>query len=76
MGAAATSVRWGAFRSIGRALRALMRPGSPGLGERLGAMPRLFGATLRGEYAGTSRGRLLLLLAAVAYVVSPVDLMP
>lgn len=72
----ATAVRWGAFRAIARALRAVTRPGGPGIGERLASLPRLVRATARGEYAGTSLGRLLLLLGAVAYVVSPVDLMP
>jgi uncharacterized membrane protein YkvA (DUF1232 family) len=33
-------------------------------------------ATIRGQYAGTTRGRLLLLVAAMLYVVSPVDLVP
>jgi uncharacterized membrane protein YkvA (DUF1232 family) len=74
--AATASMRWGAFRSIASALRALTRSGGPGLGERLGALPRLARATLRGEYAGTSRGRLALLLAAVVYVISPLDFMP
>jgi uncharacterized membrane protein YkvA (DUF1232 family) len=72
----ATAVRWGAFRSIARALRAVTRPGGPGMGERLRSLPRLVRATARGEYAGSSLGRLLMLLGAVAYVVSPVDLVP
>jgi uncharacterized membrane protein YkvA (DUF1232 family) len=46
------------------------------MGERLMSVPRLFRATFHGEYAGTSRGRLLMVLGAVAYVVSPVDLIP
>ena len=74
--ATATALRWGAFRNIARALRAVARPGSPGMGERLRALPRLVRATARGEYAGTNLGRLLLLAAAVAYVVSPVDFAP
>lgn len=74
--ATATALRWSAFRNIARALRAVARPGGPGLLERLRAMPRLVRATARGEYAGTSLSRLLLLAGAVAYVVSPVDLMP
>ena len=40
------------------------------------SLPRLFVATFRGEYAGTTRGRLLMVLGAVAYVVSPIDLIP
>src|SRR4051794_8415723 len=76
MAAATASMRWGAFRSIGMAVRAATRSGSPGLGERLRAVPRLVRATVRGEYRGTSRGQLALLLGAVLYVVSPVDLVP
>ena len=74
--AATASMRWGAFRSIGMAVRAATRSGSPGLGERLRAVPRLVRSTVRGDYRGTSRGQLALLLGAVLYVVSPMDLVP
>jgi len=46
------------------------------MGKRLACLPRLVTATVRGEYDGTSPRSLLLLLGAVLYVVSPVDLMP
>ncbi|MEO6412354.1 MAG: YkvA family protein [Pedococcus sp.] len=68
--------RFGALRTIATAVRTAARPGSPGMGERLMSLPRLFRATFHGEYAGTSRGRLLMVLGAVAYVVSPIDLIP
>lgn len=68
--------RFGALRTIASAVRTATRPGSPSVGERLMSLPRLFAATFRGEYAGTSRGRLLMVLGAVAYVVSPIDLIP
>lgn len=68
--------RFGALRTIATAVRTATRPGSPALGERLMSLPRLFRATFRGEYAGTTRGRLLMVLGAVAYVVSPIDLIP
>lgn len=68
--------RWGAFRTLATAIRSATRPGSPAMGERVSSLPRLIRATFRGEYAGTTRGRLLLILAAVAYVVSPVDFLP
>lgn len=68
--------RFGAFRTIASALRLATRPGAPGLGERFASIPRLVRATLSGEYVGTSRRRLLLILAALAYVVSPVDFVP
>lgn len=64
------------FRSLGSALRIATRPGSPGIAERLSALPRLVRAVRTGEYHGTSLGRLALLAAAVGYVVSPVDFMP
>ena len=68
--------RLGAFRSIATALRTALRPGSPGLGERFLSFPRLVSATLRGEYHGSTRGRLFMMAAAVLYIVSPIDLVP
>lgn len=74
--AAAKSMRWGAFRSVATAFRTATRPGTPGVGTRLTSLPRLFWATVKGDYAGTSRRRLLLVVGALVYVVSPVDLVP
>ena len=68
--------RWGVFRTLATALRSAVRPGGPGLGERLSALPRLLRATLRGEYRGTTTGKMFLVAAAAAYVLSPVDLVP
>ncbi len=68
--------RWGVFRTLATALRSAVRPGGPGMGERLSALPRLLRATLRGEYRGTTTGKLFLVAAAAAYVLSPVDLVP
>ena len=62
--------------AVVRAVRLALRPGGPSLGERAGAVPRLVRATVSGQYHGTSASRLLLMLAAAGYVVSPVDLMP
>ena len=73
---AAKSVRWGALRSLATAFRTATRPGTPGVVTRLRAMPRLVWATFRGEYAGTSRARLLAIVGALLYVVSPIDLVP
>jgi len=72
----ASSARLASFGALFRAMRLALRPGGPSLGERFGALPRLFGATARGEYPGTSVTRLLLAVAAVGYVLSPVDFMP
>lgn len=73
---AASARRFASFGALFRAVRLAVRPGGPSFGERASALPRLFGATLRGEYSGTSMGRLLLAVAAVGYVVSPVDFVP
>ena len=70
------ALRWGVFRTLATAVRTTTRPGSPGTGERLTALPRLFRATASGRYTGTTRGRLLMLAGAVAYVISPIDLVP
>ena len=56
------------------ALVRVFRPGTPGLGRRLASVPRMIMATVRGEYDGG--GRLLLMTALSAYVVSPIDAGP
>jgi hypothetical protein len=57
-------------------LKQARQPGSPGIGARIGAIPRMIGATLTGRYPGMSRARLLLLAAGTGYIVSPIDAMP
>lgn len=64
------------FTTLYRAARIAMRPGGPGLAARLAAVPRMVSSTLAGRYPGLSLGRLALMVGAVAYVVSPVDLVP
>ena len=56
------------------ALLRVFKPGTPGLGRRLGAMPRMIRATMRGEYDGGAR--LAMMGFAGAYIVSPIDLVP
>ncbi|WP_153397225.1 YkvA family protein [Ornithinicoccus halotolerans] len=68
--------RWKALLGVASAARSVARPGSPGLGERLAALPRLVAAVRRGDYAGADLKRLLLMAGATGYVVSPVDLVP
>ncbi|HEX6077112.1 MAG TPA: YkvA family protein [Micromonosporaceae bacterium] len=68
--------RRAAFVALWRAVRAGRRPGAPGVGERLRALPRLLGARVRGRYTDLGWGRLALLVAAAGYVVSPVDVVP
>ena len=56
------------------ALLRVFKPGTPGLGRRLAAIPRMIGATMRGEYDGKSR--LAMMTVASLYIVSPIDLVP
>ncbi|GAA5032934.1 hypothetical protein GCM10023258_32380 [Terrabacter aeriphilus] len=62
--------------TVASVVRASTRPGAPALSERVQAVPRLVRATRSGAYAGTTLRRLGLVAAAVAYVASPVDLVP
>lgn len=68
--------RTDALRVLWRALTQSRRKGAPGLGELTSAMPRMAGTTLSGRYRMLTRGRLALFVLAVAYLVSPVDLVP
>lgn len=70
------ATRWGLAAMVAGGVRGALNPGGPSLGARLGAVPRMVGASLRGDYHGLGWSRLAALAAAVAYVVSPVDLMP
>ena len=74
--AAVRSMRWGALLSLANAVRSASRPGTPGIGARLASLPRLFRATIRGEYVGTSRLRLVCIVGALLYLISPIDLVP
>ncbi|WEV78634.1 DUF1232 domain-containing protein [Janibacter cremeus] len=51
-------------------------PGAPGLWARVRAVPRMVRAVRSGRYTGLTSTRLMMLLAGVGYVVSPVDLVP
>lgn len=68
--------RMPAFTALWKTLRGQRRPDAPAVGDQLRALPRLVAMTLRGQYPGLDRGRLLLMGLALAYVVSPVDLVP
>lgn len=70
---AKTLKRTAAFAALGRALLSGAR-GGPSLGRRLAALPRMIKATFRGEYDGGLR--LAMMAAAVAYLASPIDLVP
>lgn len=70
----ARSSRVQTVRSLASALRIAVRPGGPSLLERARSLPRLVTATRTGAYPGSTVGRLALLAAAAAYIVSPFDL--
>lgn len=74
--AARRPLRWGALMGVATAIRSASRPGSPSLGERLAALPRMARAVMTRRYTGVDGSRLLMMLAAAGYVVSPIDLMP
>jgi hypothetical protein len=73
MGMGRTLRRTAALTALWRAMTAGAR-GGPGLGRRLGAIPRMIGATATGRYDGGLR--LAMMTAAAVYVVSPIDAVP
>jgi uncharacterized membrane protein YkvA (DUF1232 family) len=68
--------RIAAFTALWRAVSQGRKPGTPGLGDRLRALPRLAASAASGRYPELGRGRLALVVLALAYLVSPVDLVP
>lgn len=44
--------------------------------SRVGAIPAMVRDVLLGRYTGLSKGKLALMLLAVGYIVSPIDLLP
>lgn len=68
--------RTAAFTALWKALRGRRRPDGPGIGEQIGAVPRMVRATLAGRYPGLERSRLALMGLALVYILSPLDLVP
>jgi uncharacterized membrane protein YkvA (DUF1232 family) len=68
--------RIAAFTALWRAVSQSRRPGAPGMADRLKALPRMLGGAASGRYPALSRGRLGLIVLALAYLVSPIDLLP
>lgn len=57
-------------------VNAVHTQGAHGFFTRIAAVPRMIRDTLRGDYRGLGRGKLLGMVLAVAYLVSPIDLLP
>src|ERR671932_621501 len=68
--------RVAALTTLWRALRASRRPGAPGIGTQLAAAPRMLGASLSGRYPHLARGRIVLAVLGLLYVLSPLDFVP
>jgi len=65
--------RTAAFTALARALTSGAR-GGPSVSRRLRALPRMLIATAKGQYDGGLR--VILMAAATAYIISPIDLIP
>jgi uncharacterized membrane protein YkvA (DUF1232 family) len=68
--------RLAALTVLWRAVMRGQQPGAPVLGERLSAVPRMVREAVSGRYAALRRGRLALLALGLAYLLSPLDLVP
>jgi uncharacterized membrane protein YkvA (DUF1232 family) len=68
--------RRGALIALWQVWQASQQPGAPSVGELFKATPRMLGAWAGGRYRGISTGRVLAMLAATGYLVSPIDLVP
>jgi len=68
--------RRGALIALWQVWQASQKPGAPSVGELFKATPRMLGAWAGGRYRGISTGRVLAMLAATGYLVSPIDLVP
>ena len=55
---------------------AAMSEGPQSFGKRVASLPGLVRDTVNGRYDGLGRGRLAMMALAVAYIVSPIDLLP
>ena len=68
--------RTAAFATLFRALTRRGGPDEPGPAERVRALPSMIGDAWRGRYPHLGKGRMATFLLALAYLVSPVDLVP
>lgn len=65
-----------AFAALWAALRRQRGPAAPGFWEQLTALPRLISQVLKGQYHGMDKSRLAMMVGALAYIISPIDLIP
>lgn len=68
--------RTAAFATLFRALTRRGGPGEPGPVERVKALPSMVRDAWRGSYPHLGKGRMATFLLALAYLVSPVDVVP
>ncbi|GEM_PF-509898 len=62
--------------AVWRVVREAQRPGSPGVLSRVRAIPRMLRGALRGDYPHLSRSRIGMLGLGLAYILSPIDVVP
>jgi len=67
--------RTGRTAAARAAAAAAMADGPTGFAARLASVPRMVRDVLTGRYDGLGRGRLLLMVLAGVYILSPVDLL-
>jgi uncharacterized membrane protein YkvA (DUF1232 family) len=72
----ATVRRITAMKALWDAVRGAQRPGAPSVWARVSALPRMLAQGLTGRYPHLAKGRIGLAVVAVAYVLSPIDLVP
>lgn len=65
-----------AVRSLRDSVSAVADPAGPSITARLASLPRMVKAVAAKEYAEASPARVALMVAAAAYIASPVDLIP
>ena len=68
--------RVAAMRALWTVVRASRRPDVPGIGQRLAALPRMVAQGFTGRYPHLGKRRIVLVLFALAFLISPVDRIP
>ncbi|MBC3192928.1 DUF1232 domain-containing protein [Pseudonocardia sp. C8] len=68
--------RTAALATLVRALTRRGGPGAPGPVDRVRALPAMVRDAWRGSYPHLAKGRMAMFLLALAYLVSPVDVVP